>query len=672
MKSKIEKNNENQVSTTKKIDEYWSNFKESLQEATKNILPKRKMNKTKPWITEEILKLMEERKTLKNKPGYKILNKKIRMECRKAKELWLNKKCEDIEELQKKHKYRDMYEKVRELSGAAKSRAISNCIKSTDDKTLFDKDEILKRWTEYSRDLFKEDRREKPLIDNLEGPSILPCEVEMAIRKLKSGKATGCDDISAEMLKSLIENQEGIKIITNLCNLIYDAGYLPKDLKHSIFIPIPKKNKSLKCDEHRIISIISQVTKILLKIVMERNKRKINVEINDTQSGFQENKGTREGIFNLRTIIERTLERQKSVYLCFIDYSKAFDTVQHKLMINCLSRLGIDGKDIRLLINLYWEQTAAIRIDGEISEDLLIEKGVRQGCVLSPLLFNLYTEGIFKEIEDMKGITIGGININNLRYADDTVLLAENETDLQRLLETTKNLSEKYGLKFNIKKTKVMVIPCENNMPKVNISIEGKMLEQVQNYVYLGHMITEDGKMNSEIKRRMAIARTTFLSMRNILTSKEISLKTRIRLTKCYVWSTLHYGAETWTISKDIENKLRAFEMWMLRRILRISWKDKKSNLEVLEMAGVKRSLIETIKRRKMIYFGHILRHDCLQKTMLEGMVEGKRKIGRPRTTWSKNARDWTNLNYEECAREAQSRTWWRHMVVNLLEGEDT
>ncbi|XP_023241473.1 uncharacterized protein LOC111639767 [Centruroides sculpturatus] len=160
--------------------------------------------------------------------------------------------------------------------------------------------------------------------------------------------------------------------------------------------------------------------------------------------------------------------------------------------------------------------------------------------------------------------------------------------------------------------------------------------------------------------------------MKQVLTSREISIKTRIRLAKCYVWSTLLYGAECWTMNASNEKKLKAFEMWMIRRMLRVSWKARRTNEDILAIANQKRTLLEVVRKRIVRYLGHVMRHNSLQKLLLEGMIEGQRGRGRPRKNWFSNIRNWTYLTYEECSREAQDRSWWHEMVVNLLTGEDT
>ncbi|GFS06308.1 retrovirus-related Pol polyprotein LINE-1 [Elysia marginata] len=166
-----------------------------------------------------------------------------------------------------------------------------------------------------------------------------------------------------------------------------------------------------------------------------RVRNKIRPEIGDTQCGFVEEKGTTNAVYMLRMITERALEMQKDIYPCFIDYTKAFDRVKHWEMIKQLKQLLVDRKDLRIIKNIYWQQTAAVRIENETSPFQMIKRGVRQGCVLSPDLFILYSQTILRNLYEYPGIRIGGRMINNLRYADDTVLIAENKEDLQKLID---------------------------------------------------------------------------------------------------------------------------------------------------------------------------------------------------------------------------------------------
>ena len=222
--------------------------------------------------------------------------------------------------------------------------------------------------------------------NNQEGPPLLKDEVRQALKKMKNGKAPGPDKICIEMITSLEEF--GLDLITSFLNRIYTTGQIPDDLKKSIFIALPKKPGAIDCALHRTISLTSHLTKILLRIVMGRVRNKVKREIGEEQCGFVEGKGTANGIFLLRNLMERAIEMQQDLYMCFIDYTKAFDCVRHEEIIDMLQSLNVDGKDLQIVKNIYWEQTAAIRVGTEVSKFQHIKKDVRQGCVLSPDLFS--------------------------------------------------------------------------------------------------------------------------------------------------------------------------------------------------------------------------------------------------------------------------------------------
>ena len=225
---------------------------------------------------------------------------------------------------------------------------------------------------------------------DIDGPNILKDEVRFAIKHMKRNKACGPDNIFAELLHATEEFS--VEKITEIANDIYNSGEIPDDLSKSIFIALPKKPGATECELHRTISLMSVVLKVILRILMQRMRNKIRPEINKTQCGFMNDTGTRNAIFILRNVCERAIEVKKDLYLCFIDFNKAFDRVRHSRLLNMLQDLDLDGKDIRLVRNLYWNQSAAIRHQNELGEFTSIKRGVRQGCVLSPDLFNLYSE----------------------------------------------------------------------------------------------------------------------------------------------------------------------------------------------------------------------------------------------------------------------------------------
>ena len=195
----------------------------------------------------------------------------------------------------------------------------------------------------------------------------------------------------------------------------------------------------------------------MLKILQARLQQYVNRELPDVQGGFRKGRGTRHQISNICWIIENAREFQKNIYFCFIDYVKAFDSVDNNKLWNILKEMRIPDHLTCLLRNLYAGQEATVRTGHETTDWFQIGKGVYQGCISSPCLFNLYAEYNIRNAgldEAQAGIKMARRNINNLRYADDTTLMAESE-ELKSLLMKVKEESEKVGLKFNIQKTKI-------------------------------------------------------------------------------------------------------------------------------------------------------------------------------------------------------------------------
>ena len=427
----------------------------------------------------------------------------------------------------------------------------------------------------YVGEIFEDNRCQDPLlIPECSRPTITEAEVEAAIRQTKGGKAPGEDNITSEMWRSL--NSFGVEKLTQLFNSIYDTGQIPDDLVKSIFIPLPKKAMATECGDHRLISLMPHATKIFLRVILNRIKDAIDIEVDEAQFGFRPGRGTREGIFSFNILAQKHIELNKELYICFIDYAKAFDRVKHENLVECLNKIGVDGKDVRIITNLYWHQKAAIRVDKDISDYTPIQRGVRQGCVLSPILFNIYTELIFRQFEHLEGASIGGRNLSNLRYVDDTVLVSKTKEGLQTLVTAAKIESEKAGLGMNVKKTKTMVVSKqEGDSIKADIKIENETLEQVNTFKYLGQTITPDGKNESEIKIKIATAKNPFQKMHRILTSKKMAMNSKHRLLVCYVYSIILYGGETWTLKQALMDKIEACEIWFLRHMGKISWEHK-------------------------------------------------------------------------------------------------
>ena len=553
----------------------------------------------------------------------------------------------------------------------------SNAIKRDDGTVLMETEEVMERWEEYIRELFDDDRIENLEVRiNEEGPSIIKDEVENAIRKMKTGKLTGEDEIAVEMLVAL--EDYGLDIVTEIVNGIYESGEIGPQMYRSTFIPIPKNAGTLDCNKHRTISIMNHITKILLKVILNRIRNKILPEISNEQCGFMKGKGTRNAIFILRSLMERVIEVNKKLYICFVDFEKAFDKVKHEDLIKMLEELELDGKDLRLIKNLYWKQEASVRLVNGDSKVQSIKRGVRQGCVMSPDLYNFYAEMIMRELRDLEGIKVGGENVNNIRYADDTALVADSCEKLQNLINSLDRLSKEKGLNINMKKTKVMVVTKDFQPPKIDIKINNHSIDQVEHFNYLGSIVTSEGRCNEDIKRKIVLAKKAFNKIRNLVTNSKISMEIRKRFIKCYVWSVLLYGCETWTMSTTDEKKIEAVEMWCHRRMLKLSWTERKTNEEVLQMASAERNMIATIRSRQMRFLGHIMRRGELEDLSITGKLDGKRPRGRPRFTYIEKIRklikneDHQDISANKILQSTRDQTYWKTLMAANVHNQDT
>ena len=241
-------------------------------------------------------------------------------------------------------------------------------------------------------------------------------------------------------------------MLANLENSAVATGW-----EISVFIAIPKKGNAKECLNYHTIALISHASKVMLKILQARLQQYMNHEFPEVEAGFRKGRGITDQIANIRWIIKKAKEFQKNIYF-FLDYAKPFDCVDHNKLWKILKKMGIPDHLTFLLRNLYAGQEATVRTGHGTTDWFQIGKGVRQGCILSPCLFNLYAEYIMRNAgldEAQAGIKIARRNINNLIYADGTTFMTESKEELKSLLKV-KEGSEKVGLKLNIQKMMIL------------------------------------------------------------------------------------------------------------------------------------------------------------------------------------------------------------------------
>ena len=313
-------------------------------EAAATHLP-RKRRKNKVWISDETMRKIDERKALKQLKSrseadystWKMACKEVRRSCKLDREEYINEQCEQIDNMLARNDSRGAFDKMRSMTQSGKARLA--VIKDESGKTLTESSEVLDRWKRYCEGMYKRsdiDTFPATSVEYDENLAPLKSEIEWAINSLKDGKTPGCDNISAEMIKA--SGDEGVDIYHQLCMKIWNTGTWPIDWKRSIFIPLPKKGDLQLCSNYRTIALISHASKILLKILMNRIKHKLEEEVSLAQAGFREGRGTKDHILNLNILIQKCRDFNSELRVCFIDYSKAFDCVSHQQLWKVLTQ----------------------------------------------------------------------------------------------------------------------------------------------------------------------------------------------------------------------------------------------------------------------------------------------------------------------------------------------
>ena len=266
--------------------------------------------------------------------------------------------------------------------------------------------------------------------------------------------------------------------------------------------------------------------------------------------------------------------------------------------------MGIPDHLTCLLRNLYAGQEATVTTGHGTTDWFQIGKGVHQGCILLPCLFNFYAEYIMRNdgLEKAQaGIKIARRNINKLGYADDTTLMAESEEELKSLLMKVKEESENIGLNLNIQKTKIMA-----SGPITSWEIDGGKMETVSDFIFLGSKITADGDCSHEIKRHLLTGRKVMTSLDSVFKSRDITLPTTVHLVKAMVFLMVMYGCESLAVNKGEHRRIDAFELWCWRRLLRVPW-TARSNQSIQKDISPGFSLEGLMLKLKLQYSVHFM-----------------------------------------------------------------
>jgi hypothetical protein len=339
-------------------------------------------------------------------------------------------------------------------------------------------------------------------------------------------------------------------------------------------------------------------------------------------------------------VIELRHEFNRPLAVTFVDFKAAFDSVDRERMYAALESIGIPGKLTRLMRALYDGSLSMVRSGKETSEAFEVETGVKQGALLSPVIFITVLDCILRiALDDLPGVKVAtGFKITDLDFADDIALLAGSTADMQSMMDSLDHVAASFGLQISAEKTKVMFNRACQPTP---ICLRGTPLAVVDKFCYLGSVISMDGDGSPEVMSRIAKAENAFTMLNASLWSNHhISLRTKLKVYYASVRPVLFYACETWPLKAANISRLQAFEFRCWRRILNITYLDRITNAEVVDRVAPKYLCSIEIMRRRLNYLGHVLRRgqSFLPKICLlqKPGASWKRPVGGTRTTWQR------------------------------------
>ena len=383
--------------------------------------------------------------------------------------------------------------------------------------------------------------------------------------------------------------------------------------------------------------------KIYTRILERRLRRAVEEDMEEEQAAFRPGRQTQDQIFTIRVAVEKNLEKNKDLYLAFIDLRAAFDSVPRRYIWEALEAKKVPLKLINATKSVYEDPIGIVRLDGETSREFSMQKGVKQGDSLSPLLFNVFMDEIHKICKRRTHRTkIGNwklrpVYLQSLLYADDIVLIADTQERLQHAVNEWYEELRRKGMEINIDKSKTMRISKEEQLENLRIRCGEGTMQEVDSYEYLGTIISRDGKIDQEVLNRTRKTTSAYYEICNTIVGKrEISTKTKMQIYKSVIVPIAQYGTESLALMDKHRSKLTGAEMKYLRRTVGKTRRDRVRNERIREEVNLRKSLIEVIEDRQLKWYGHTYRmpEERKPKQIMEMRTEGRIGRGRPRLKW--------------------------------------
>lgn len=631
------------------MEELYTKFKEETNKTTEDLVGVRKRRRIRGMTAEEEelcamrrsvrTRMINNRQDADARERYRTLNRQVKARVKQRKNQELEDRITQMEIDFRQNNSHRLFKNVRELEGKPRKRM--SVVRDTNGRILTNNDDVLKRWKEHFEghlntqfphvETALEDIQENQVENNNE--YITREEVVNAINKMKIRKSPGIDNITAEMLKT--GGEPMVEMLLRIFNRVWEEERVPSDWAKMLVTPIHKKGNKLDPANYRAISLLSIPGKVFWSILLERIKPQMERFMSRSQFGFRPGRGTIDAIFIMRQLMEKAREHNVPLHYNFVDFKAAFDTVWREALWKMLGEVAIEPRIINIIKECYEETLCAIMVDGNMTEWFEVGVGVRQGCCLSPSLFNVYLEFVMRELRNVdEDLHLVDTVSTDIRYADDTTLLSANFDTLQ---ETTAELEEacrKWGMKINADKSKI-ISPTDRR-----ITIDGQDIEHKDTFIYLGSVVpgTKD-----DVERRIALAASAFGRLKNSVWSRrELSTDLKVRLYKALILPIVIYASETWTLRAEEARKLEVFEMRCLRTIMGVTLRDRLRNERVRSHLKMETSIIDVVREKRNRWFEHVVRRpqDEYVSVAYREDFQNRRPRGRPPRRWKDQVRE--------------------------------
>jgi len=472
-------------------------------------------------------------------------------------------------------------------------------------------------------------------------------EVRRGIWKLRSQRAAGHDEIAPEYLKALLSNSEALSIMVEFLNKCWLQQEIPEDWHLAVVTAIHKKGRADLCENYRPISLLCIFYKLFAALVHRRLvEAGAEDRLSSSQFGFRSHRSTTDAIFTLRRKIDTAwAQRGGRLMILALDWKKAFDSIDPAALLAALKRFGLPAHVLGVIGSIYAARSFQVRDAGHTSELKPQGSGISQGCPLSPFLFVMLMTVLMRDVvdnmtpQDRQLFERG--DLADLLYADDTLLLSLSAASLERVLSLVSHAGAAYGLELHAGKFQLVQVRCDAEVESEN----GVAIEPKPDLVYLGSLISEDGKAGPEMERRLGIASGDFRRLSRLWRHASLGRQRKLEILNALVFSKLLYGMPALWLNKAERRKLNGFQ----NRCLRAAWGIKPaflsrvSNVAVLATTG-QTELTKTLERRQLLLYGRVARqtddHPMRAATFTPGSLQPAvdryvRKVGRPRSDWT-------------------------------------